>query len=176
VWLEADAPRVSCVEHGVTVVQLPWARHAARQTRALEDTVAWLATHCSKSAVTELMRIGWRTVGSIIARVMAEIDGQVDRFDPEIGGLDLLGAGGFCVPGKNQACGYACLKFDTRRLVAGVDNIYFYHLLITLHAYCAGGLFDGCRLVHGSRSRCVGILRAAGSQPDGQYCCSEKLR
>jgi transposase len=29
--------------------------------------------------VTELMRIGWRTVGSIVARVSADIDASVDR-------------------------------------------------------------------------------------------------
>jgi len=81
VFLEADAPRVKCRRHGVTVAQVPWARHGARQTRALEDTVAWLATHCSKTAVTALLRITWRTVGSIITRVVAEIDSEVDRFD-----------------------------------------------------------------------------------------------
>jgi transposase len=81
VFLEADAPRVKCRRHGVTVVQVPWARHGARQTRALEDTVAWLATHCSKTAVTCLLRITWRTVGSIITRVVDEIDAQVDRLD-----------------------------------------------------------------------------------------------
>ena len=27
VWLEADAPRVNCPEHGPTVVAVPWARH-----------------------------------------------------------------------------------------------------------------------------------------------------
>ena len=48
-------------------------------TRDLDDTVAWLATQCSKTAVTELMRIGWRTVGSIVARVSADIDASVDR-------------------------------------------------------------------------------------------------
>lgn len=81
VFWEADAPRVTCRRHGVTVAQVPWARHGARQTRQLEDTVAWLATHCSKSAVTSLLRITWRTVGSIITRVVAEIDAEVDRLD-----------------------------------------------------------------------------------------------
>jgi transposase len=27
VYLEADAPRVSCAEHGVVVAAVPWARH-----------------------------------------------------------------------------------------------------------------------------------------------------
>jgi transposase len=39
--------------------------------------VAWLATRCSKSAVTELMRVAWRTVGSIITRVWADVRAAV---------------------------------------------------------------------------------------------------
>lgn len=38
----------------------------------LDAAAAWLATQCSKKAITELMRIAWRTVGSIIARVWAD--------------------------------------------------------------------------------------------------------
>jgi transposase len=81
VFLEADAPRVRCPEHGVTVIAFPWARHKARQTRAFEDTVAWLVTRCSKTAVSGLMRIVWRTVGAIVTRVVADIDAQVDRLE-----------------------------------------------------------------------------------------------
>lgn len=77
--LEADAPRVSCPEHGVVVAGVPWARHGAGHTHAFDDTVAWLAVQCSKTAVTELMRIAWRTVGAIITRVSADIDARVDR-------------------------------------------------------------------------------------------------
>lgn len=32
VVLEADAPRVNCLEHGPTVAEVPWARHAAGHT------------------------------------------------------------------------------------------------------------------------------------------------
>lgn len=78
--LEADAPRVSCPEHGVVVAHVPWARHGAGHTFAFDDTVAWLATQTSKSAVTELMRIAWRTVGSIIARVWSDTETLHDRF------------------------------------------------------------------------------------------------
>ena len=35
VMIEADAPRVSCPEHGVVVAWVPWARHGAGHTRAL---------------------------------------------------------------------------------------------------------------------------------------------
>jgi transposase len=70
--LEAWAPRVSCREHGVVVTAVPWARHDSSFTREFEDTVAWLAVHTNKTAVAELMRIAWRTVGWICERVMAE--------------------------------------------------------------------------------------------------------
>lgn len=81
VSIEAAAPRVDCPEHGVTVVQVPWARHGARHTRYFDQTVAWLARHCTKSVVASLLRIAWETVGAILARVMADIDALgEDRF------------------------------------------------------------------------------------------------
>ena len=77
--MEADAPRVRCRQHGVTVASVPWARHDAGHTHAFDDTVAWLATVTSKTAATRLMRVAWRTVGSIITRVWADTGGAVDR-------------------------------------------------------------------------------------------------
>ena len=81
VFLEADAPRVRCQDHGVVVAQVPWARHGAGHTRDFDDQAAWLAVHTSKSAVVELLRIAWRTVGAIVTRVNADIDASVDRLD-----------------------------------------------------------------------------------------------
>ena len=80
VWLEADSPRVNCRVHGPTVRAVPWARHAAGHTYVFDEQVAWLATQCSKTAVTELMRIAWRTVGAIITRVWADVEKVHDRF------------------------------------------------------------------------------------------------
>jgi transposase len=77
-FVEADAPRVACRDHGVVVCAVPWARHRSRFTRAFEDQTAWLAVHCSKSAVAELMRISWRTVGGICERVAGEARREVD--------------------------------------------------------------------------------------------------
>lgn len=77
--IEADAPRVRCPEHGVVVAAVPWARHRAGHTRFFDDQVAWLAVACSKTAVCALMRVAWRTVGVIVGRVCADIDGSVDR-------------------------------------------------------------------------------------------------
>lgn len=79
VYLEADAPRVNCLEHGVTVAAVPWARHDSRFTAAFEDQTAWLVTHASRSAVSQLMRVAWRTVGGIIRRVTGEAEAATDR-------------------------------------------------------------------------------------------------
>jgi transposase len=110
--IEADAPRVACREHGVVVAAVPWARHDAGHTYAFDDQVAWLATQASKSTVTELMRIAWRTVGSIITRVWADIDATCDRF----AGLRRIG-----IDEISYKKGYKYLMVvvdhDTRRLV-----------------------------------------------------------
>jgi transposase len=37
VFLEAEAPRVRCREHGPTVARLPWARHGAGHTVGVVD-------------------------------------------------------------------------------------------------------------------------------------------
>lgn len=79
VFVEADAPRVRCRDHGPTVAGVPWARHGAGHTRDFDDYAAWLAVHVSKSAVGELLRVAWRTVGAIVTRVSADIDERVDR-------------------------------------------------------------------------------------------------
>ena len=80
-FVEADAPRVTCRRHGVVVVAVPWARHDSRFTRSFEDQVAWLAVNTSKTAVAELMRVAWRSVGGIIGRVGAEAMREVDLLD-----------------------------------------------------------------------------------------------
>ena len=110
--LEGDAPRVRCRVHGVVVAAVPWARHDAGHTHAFDDQVAWLATQSSKSTVTELMRIAWRTVGSIIARVWADIDGQHDRF----AGLRRLGIDEISYK-KGHKYLMVVVDHDARRLV-----------------------------------------------------------
>ena len=87
VFLEGDLPRVVCRAHGVVAAQVPWARHGAGHTRDFDDEVAWLATKCSKSAVCELMRCSWRTVGNVLERVWADKRADADRLD----GLSQIG-------------------------------------------------------------------------------------
>ena len=80
-YLQSDAPRVNCPEHGPRVAQVPWARHGAGHTPDFDDQVAWLVTHTAKSAVSELLRVAWRTVGSPITGVVADARAAHDPFD-----------------------------------------------------------------------------------------------
>lgn len=80
IHLEAAAPRVSCRVHDVTVAAVPWARHQSGHSLFFDDQVAWLATQTSKTAITVLMRIAWRTLGAIITRVWADTEKQFDQF------------------------------------------------------------------------------------------------
>lgn len=76
-YVEYAPTRVGCPEHGVRSEAVPWARSAAsRFTRGFEDQVAWLACACSRSAVSELMRVDWHAVGGICARVAADLDAR----------------------------------------------------------------------------------------------------
>ncbi len=76
VHLRYDTYRVLCPEHGVVTMQVPWASHKSRFTYDFEQTVTWLSLHCSKSVVSQFMRINWRTVGDIAGRIK-------DRLDPD---------------------------------------------------------------------------------------------
>jgi transposase len=79
-YVEAAAPRVRCREHGVVVAAVPWARHDCSFTRAFADQAAWLAVNTSATAMAQLMRTTWRTVGWICRRVADEAGAQRDLF------------------------------------------------------------------------------------------------
>ena len=77
-FVEATTPRVRCAQHGVVVAAVPWARHGAGHTRCFDDQVAWLVRNMSKTAVAQLLRTSWRTVGAIVTRVVADLDAQAN--------------------------------------------------------------------------------------------------
>ena len=81
VTLEADAPRVSCAEHGIHVAHVPWARPGSRFTRPFEDQVAWFVTKTDKTTLATALRIAWRTVGDIVTRVCDEQRALRDPLD-----------------------------------------------------------------------------------------------
>jgi transposase len=112
VYLEADAPRVACAQHGVTVAAVPWARHGSRFTSGFEDTAAWLACHVALSTLAVLQRITWRTVSAIVARVVAELSGRTDR----LAGLRRIGIDEISYR-KGQRYLLCVVDHDTGRLV-----------------------------------------------------------
>lgn len=79
-YLEHAPVRARCPEHGVRAAPVPWARVASsRFTSAFEDWVAWLALHMCRSALSELARVDWHTVGGICARVEASLEAADGR-------------------------------------------------------------------------------------------------
>lgn len=69
--------RLRCPEHGTLVEAVPFARPRAGFTRDFEQLVAFLATRMDQTSIQRLSRIAWRTIGKIIARVVA------DELDPD---------------------------------------------------------------------------------------------
>ncbi len=67
--LVAEAPRVSCPEHGVTVAAVSFARHDSAFTRAFEDLVVFDAIASNKAAAAIRHGISWRAVDHMCIRV-----------------------------------------------------------------------------------------------------------
>lgn len=70
--IECELRRLRCSDCGVHLEAVPWARHGAHHTRDFEDVVAWLAQQMAKTPIAGLLRVGWDTVGKIVARVVAD--------------------------------------------------------------------------------------------------------
>jgi len=82
VFIESNAPRIKCEEHGVIVARFPWARHNSDYTYDFETAVTWFALHACASDVSEYFRIDWHTVGSIAKRVQESLENlSQSRFD-----------------------------------------------------------------------------------------------
>jgi transposase len=84
--IECELRRLRCRDCGVRLEPVPWARPGAAHTRDFEDVVAWLAQQMAFAPITRLLRIGWHTIGPIVARVVA------DHLDTErLAGLVCIG-------------------------------------------------------------------------------------
>jgi transposase len=70
--IECELRLLRCRDCGVRLEPVPWARPGAHHTRDFEDVVAWLAQQMAKTPITRLLRVGWRTVGEIVERVVAD--------------------------------------------------------------------------------------------------------
>jgi transposase len=70
--IECELRRLRCRDCGVRLEAVPWARPGAAHTRDFEDLVAWLAQQMAFAPIARLLRIGWHTIGPIVARVVAD--------------------------------------------------------------------------------------------------------
>jgi transposase len=89
-WLRYTPRRVTCPEHGVRVERVPWAAHGACFTRPFEELVAWQAQRMPKSSICKLLGINWRTVGTIIQRLVEERLSSSCLEDLQVIGIDEL--------------------------------------------------------------------------------------
>jgi transposase len=71
-WIECELRRLRCRTCGVRLEPVPWARAGAAHTRDFEDVVAWLAQQMAFAPITRRLRVGWHTIGPILARVVAD--------------------------------------------------------------------------------------------------------
>ena len=85
-WLRYAPRRVACTSCGVKSEAVPWAEPESRFTRDFEEMAAYLAQITDRSAVARLLQIDWRTVGTMISRVVSR------RLDPDrLAGLRHIG-------------------------------------------------------------------------------------
>jgi transposase len=78
VQLEATLCRVECSRCGVVFEQVSWAAPDSRFTLHFEDYVGWLAQRCDKTAISTMLRIAWRSVGTILERVVERHRAPID--------------------------------------------------------------------------------------------------
>jgi transposase len=117
VYLEAEAPRLSCPEHGVVVAAVPWARTGSKFTRAFEEITAWLCAQMAGTRVAEYLRTTWRLVQAMVTRVVAEVAERADR----LAGLRRIGVDEIAYR-KGQRYLLIVIDHDTGRLVWGAEG------------------------------------------------------
>ena len=68
--LHAEPPRSECRDHGVKVIQLPWAEPSSRFTALFEAlAIAWLKA-ASQKAVAGLLKLSWDEIHGILERAV----------------------------------------------------------------------------------------------------------
>ena len=70
--IECELRRLRCPDCGVRLEPVPWARPGATHTRDFEDIVAWLAQQMAFAPIARLLRVGWHSIGPIVARVVSD--------------------------------------------------------------------------------------------------------
>ncbi len=68
--LVADVPRVTCEEHGVVTVSVPWAEPGSGFTALFEALVIDWLKEASTAAVSRLMGLSWNAIDGIMQRAV----------------------------------------------------------------------------------------------------------
>ena len=71
-FIECELRRLRCPGCGVRYEAVPFARAGSAFSADFEDVVCHLAQQMAKTPILALMRIGWRALGGILERVVAE--------------------------------------------------------------------------------------------------------
>jgi len=86
--LTADVPRVTCEEHGVLQIEVPWAEPNSRFTALFERVVIDWLREASTAAVSRRMQLSWAQVDGIMARAVARGLARRDEVQPRRIGID----------------------------------------------------------------------------------------
>ena len=86
--LEADVPRVSCEEHGVVQVTVPWAEAGSRFTALFESLVIDWLKEASFAAVARRLGLSWDEVDGIMSRAVGRGLAKREESAPTRIGLD----------------------------------------------------------------------------------------
>ncbi len=161
-YVECRLRRVYCPGCGEVYERVPWARAGSPYTRDFEDVTAFLAQQMAKTPITRLMRIGWRSVGTILARVVAD---KLDR--GRLDGLVMLG-----VDEVSHGAGHRFLTCVADHATGGVVWAAPGRNAVTLQ-----GFFDQLTDEQKASIRAVSIDMSAGYEkaiatavPDAQVC------
>jgi transposase len=107
--------RVRCLRGGVHMEAVPWAQRWARVTTALARAVAELARHLSWQATARPFRLDWKSVASIVRRVVAYGLARRRRRALHILGIDEVS--------RRQGHHYLTVVYDLeRRALLGVGE------------------------------------------------------
>ena len=80
-FLESELPRIVCAEHGKITAMVPWARHDSRFSKPFEEFAAWKAAHMPWTRLAAELRITWKALANITARVAAGAAAGADRLE-----------------------------------------------------------------------------------------------
>ena len=72
-YVECEAPRCICPEHGVKTAKIPWAFPDSDYTYAFDMQVAYCAAMQATNFVARRYRIKWGTVGNCVKRVQTNV-------------------------------------------------------------------------------------------------------